>query len=192
MGLVLRTVDAIRSAVSKVPSEALNDFTNLIASLPRVYLIGAGRSGLVAKAFAMRLVHLGVKTFVVGETVTPAIREGDGFIAVSGSGKTTTVVDVTRLAKSRGARVLGVTADRESPLASLADFVLWVPSSLPQIPGGLEAFECREVAGTPMRFPLGSLFEVATLVVFETCVALLMEKLGVSEAQMKAAHSNLE
>jgi len=189
---VLRTVDVIRSVVSKIPSETLGDFTNLIASLPRVYLIGAGRSGLVAKAFAMRLVHLGVKTFVVGETVTPAIREGDGFIAVSGSGRTTTVVDVTRLAKSRGSRVLGVTADRESPLAELADFVLWVPSSLPQIPGGLEAFECREVAGTPMRFPLGSLFEVATLVVFETCVALLMEKLGVSEAQMKAVHSNLE
>ncbi|RLF29267.1 MAG: 6-phospho-3-hexuloisomerase [Thermoplasmata archaeon] len=185
-------LSVIDEVVSKVSQGSLEAFTDAIVSFPRVYLIGAGRSGLVAKAFAMRLVHLGIKTFVVGETVTPALREGDGFIAVSGSGRTTTVVEVARIAKSRGGVVLAVTAKQESPLASLADTVLLIPTSLPSIPSGLDSFECREVVGVPIRFPLGSLFEVSAMIIFEMCVISLMSKLGVTEVQMAEVHNNLE
>jgi D-arabinose 5-phosphate isomerase GutQ len=42
----------------------------------------------MGRAFAMRLMHLGATSFVVGETITPSIQENDVFVAISGSGKT--------------------------------------------------------------------------------------------------------
>ena len=43
----------------------------------RIFVAGEGRSGFSAKGFAMRLMHLGYTVYVVGETITPALREGD-------------------------------------------------------------------------------------------------------------------
>ncbi|HID41529.1 MAG TPA: 6-phospho-3-hexuloisomerase, partial [Pyrodictium sp.] len=39
----------------------------------KVLVMGAGRSGLVGRAFAMRLMHLGFNVYVLGETITPSI-----------------------------------------------------------------------------------------------------------------------
>ncbi len=58
-----------------------------------------GRSGLAAKAFAMRLMHLGISSYVVGETISPAIYDDDCIIAISGSGETNTIVSAARIAK---------------------------------------------------------------------------------------------
>ena len=64
------------------------DLVQTVKAVPRVFITGAGRSGLVGRFFVMRLVHLGKSAFVVGETTTPAINEGDLLIAISGSGNT--------------------------------------------------------------------------------------------------------
>ncbi|KPJ68548.1 MAG: 6-phospho 3-hexuloisomerase, partial [Syntrophobacter sp. DG_60] len=71
-----------------ISPDEFKKFIEIIINSPRIYVVGAGRSGMVARAFAMRLVHLGRKVFVVGETVTPALRKEDTLLAVSGSGKT--------------------------------------------------------------------------------------------------------
>lgn len=57
-----------------------------------VVVAGEGRSGFMAKAFAMRLMHLGVPVHVVGETTTPALGSADLLVAVSGSGTTASTV----------------------------------------------------------------------------------------------------
>ena len=61
--------------------------------------MGAGRSGLVAKAFAMRLMHLGFTAYVVGETITPAMRPKDLLVIFSGSGRTKTIADIAETAR---------------------------------------------------------------------------------------------
>ena len=48
----------------------------------RIFVAGAGRSGLISKFFAMRLMHAGFEVFVVGEIVTPSICEGDLFLSL--------------------------------------------------------------------------------------------------------------
>src|ERR1700738_269625 len=58
----------------------------------RIFVVGAGRSGLALRAAAMRLMHLGLNVFVTGETITPAIQKGDLLLAASGSGTTSTIV----------------------------------------------------------------------------------------------------
>ncbi len=73
----------------------------------RVFVAGEGRSGFMAKAFAMRLMHLGLPVHVVGETTTPSVADGDVVVGVSGSGTTAGTVRVAEQAVKVGAAVHG-------------------------------------------------------------------------------------
>ena len=84
-------------------------FEDIIIESKNVFVTGAGRSGLAAKTFAMRLMHLGVSAYVVGETISPAIYEDDCIIAISGSGETNTIVSASEIAKNRGSKVFTLT-----------------------------------------------------------------------------------
>ena len=82
---VLEELEGALSAISPGEAEA---FADAILDAERIFVAGAGRSGLAAKAFAMRLMHLGLPVFVAGETTTPGIRAGDLLVIGSGSGAT--------------------------------------------------------------------------------------------------------
>jgi len=178
----------IREVTDKISPEDFDNFINLIIKAPRVYIIGAGRSGLIARAFGMRLVHLKKKVFIVGETITPAMRKGDTLIAVSGSGKTTWVVETTRATKALGGKVAAITWDPGSELANLGDIVVVIQSEA--IPRKITGYTTRELMGLPLP-PLGSLFEISTLIFFEACVLELMNRLGIEEEEMRKIHANL-
>lgn len=61
----------ISSTADSLSDEGVGQFIDELLSAKRIYVMGAGRSGLIAKAFAMRLMHLGMHSYVVGETITP-------------------------------------------------------------------------------------------------------------------------
>lgn len=157
----------------------------------KVLIVGAGRSGLVGKAFAMRLMHLGFSVYVMGETITPAVSSGDLVIAISGSGTTQIVVSVAEAAKSMGARVLAVTSFPDSPLARVSDHVVRIPGRT-KVSKEVDYF-ARQVLGIyePLA-PLGTLFEDAAMVFFDGVVVALMRALGVGEDYMMARHANIE
>jgi 6-phospho-3-hexuloisomerase len=178
----------IREVTDRISDDDFDNFVNFIIRAPRIYMIGAGRSGLVARAFGMRLVHLKKKVFIVGETITPAMRKGDVLVAVSGSGKTTWVVETARASKGLGGRVAAITWDPNSELARLADTVVLIRSEA--IPREVTGYTTRELMGVPLP-PLGSLFEISTLIFFEACVLELMNRLGIEEDEMKKIHANL-
>lgn len=178
----------IKDVTEKISPKDFDNFINLIIKTPRIYIIGAGRSGLVARAFGMRLVHLKKKVFIVGETITPAMRKGDALIAVSGSGKTTWVVETAKASKSLGGRVAAITWDSKSKLARVADTVVLIKSEA--ISREVSGYTTRELMGIPLP-PLGSLFEISTLIFFEACVLELMNRLGIEEKEMRKIHANL-
>jgi 6-phospho-3-hexuloisomerase len=178
----------IKQVTDKISPKDFDIFINLIIKTPRIYIIGAGRSGLVARAFGMRLVHLKKKVFIVGETITPAMRKGDALIAVSGSGKTTWVIETSKASKALGGKVAAITWDPKSYLAKLADVVIQIPSEA--VPRDESEYTKRELMGLPLP-PLGSLFEISTLVFFEACVLELMNRLGIEEEEMRKIHANL-
>jgi 6-phospho-3-hexuloisomerase len=157
----------------------------------KIFVIGAGRSGLVAKAFAMRLMHMDFDVYVVGETIMPPMKKGDVLIAISGSGRTRTVVSVAEAAKSIGAKVIALTTYSDSPLAKLADIVVRIPGRTKLAIE--EDYIIRQVRGhhEPLA-PLGTLFEVTTLVFLDGVVVELMSKLGITEEDMKERHANIE
>lgn len=153
-----------------------------IRASQRLFLFGAGRSGLMMRALATRMTHLGLSVNVVGESTCPALRPGDLLIAASGSGTTRTTLLTAENAKRGGARLLVITAECSSPLAKLADTAILVPV----------ANYVKGTDGQPTRQYGGSLFEQAVLLICDALALLLQKKLGVSDDQMAERHTNLE
>ena len=120
----------IEGVLSQVDEEELSKVMRSFSKERRVFVDGEGRSGFSARGFTMRLMHIGYTVYFVGETITPALREGDLFIAVSGSGKSANVCNDATKAKKIGAELIAVTSKADSPLAQEADKVLVIPGTV--------------------------------------------------------------
>jgi 6-phospho-3-hexuloisomerase len=175
-------INEIQSVTQKIDYKNIQHAVSLLVQGKRVFVIGEGRSGLMAKSFAMRLMHLGATVFVVGETITPAIHEGDVLIAVSGSGKTRSTVWTAEKAKEMKCEVMAVTANPESDLASAATFVLHVPA----------ATKYRGENEQKSIQPLGSLFDQSIHILFDSICLMYSESKQVDHNQAFHQHSNLE
>ena len=136
----------------------------------------------MAKAFAMRLMHLGLPVHVIGETTTPSVASGDVVVGVSGSGTTGGTVRVAEQAVKVGATVHAVTTDPDSPLARHAEVVLTVPA----------ATKYRRAGEAATIQPLSSLFDQATHVVLDVVCLELAGRRGVDNAAARTAHANTE
>lgn len=156
----------------------------------RVFILGAGRSGLVAKGFAMRLMHLGFNVYVVGETVTPAVESGDLIIAISGSGETRSINEMCALAKAKGTRLAIVTSNKKSTLGQFSDTIVVIKGRTKT--SGMDFME-RQVVGSHISFtPLGTMFEIATMVFLDGVIAEIMAITEKSEEEMRGRHATLE
>ena len=185
-------LDNIESAQEFLDEESINQFEDVIINSNNIFVTGAGRSGLAAKAFAMRLMHLGLSSYVVGETISPAINADDCIIAISGSGETNTIVSAARIAKNRGSKVLAVTSYPESTLGQLADGYLLVKGRTKKEVDD-ENYMKRQIHGNYTSLtPLGTAFELTTLVFLDAIVSELMEKMEQTESDLKARHTVLE
>ena len=185
-------MDNIETAQDFLDEETVNQFEDIIINSENVFVTGAGRSGLAAKAFAMRLMHLGLSSYVVGETISPAINAEDCIIAISGSGETNTIVSAARIAKNRGSKVLAVTSYPESTLGQLADGYLLVKGRTKKEVDD-ENYMKRQIHGNYTSLtPLGTAFELTTLVFLDAIVSELMEKMQQTESDLKARHTVLE
>lgn len=120
----------IEDVLGKVQEEELQAVMAELDQSRRVFVAGEGRSGFSARGFAMRLMHIGYTVYFVGETITPAMKAGDVFIGVSGSGKSAGVVNDAKKAKDMGLTVIAVTSKPESALAALADVVMVIPGTV--------------------------------------------------------------
>lgn len=171
----------------------LSEFKGAGKGARRIYVMGAGRSGLVAKAFAMRLMHLGFVAYVVGETITPAMRENDLLVIFSGSGRTKTVADIAVTAKEIGGRIALITSNRDSKIGSMADAIVIIENQRDEVKDETAGFEIRQMTGEHRSFaPLGTLFETAAMVFADACVSRLMEISEIDEKELKNRHANIE
>ncbi|MBM5805584.1 MAG: 6-phospho-3-hexuloisomerase [Candidatus Verstraetearchaeota archaeon] len=157
----------------------------------KILVVGAGRSGLAARAFAMRLMHLGFNVYVFGEIITPAVGEKDLIVSISGSGSTKLVVTASTAAKDMKARILAITSHRDSPLAKLSDHVIIIPGRTKM--AAEEDYTVRQILGEhePLA-PLGTLFEVTLNVFLDSLIAELMQRLGKTEQDLKKRHATIE
>lgn len=176
-------LDEIQTTLDQVSAESAYKLLDTLAESDRVFVAGAGRSGLMMKSFAMRLMHLGLKVHVVGETTTPAITDRDMLLIGSGSGATNSLLGYAERAKSYGAYVGLMTIRTESPIGQLANIILTIPAPTPKI---------MEDTGPLSIQPMGSLFEQGLLLTLDAFIVLLMNRHGTHTDGMFTRHANME
>lgn len=183
----------IRAIAQSLSDKEVNDFIAELLSAKRIYVMGAGRSGLVAKGFAMRLMHLGLQSYVVGETITPAVNKGDAIVIFSGSGKTNTIADLAETAKSIGAHILLITSNADSRIGKIADSKVIIKHQRDEVKDDAAEYEIRQMLGDHKSFaPLGTLFETTSMVFSDAVISRLMEITKTDESALKNRHANIE
>jgi len=193
LGMMKQMAQKIQSIAESIADEEVDGFSKAILSANRIYVMGAGRSGLVAKAFAMRLMHLGFTSFVVGETITPAIEKNDMLIVFSGSGNTRSIADVAQTAKGLGATVGLITSNKESTIGQIADTIVVIESQRDAVTDESHEYDIRQMMGEHKSFaPLGTIFETTSMVFSDALVSHLMEITETSEGELKKRHTNIE
>ena len=165
----------IRETLSRIPSEDTERLTVSILEAKRIFIFGAGRSGLVGQMFAVRLVQLGLRVYFVGDMTTPIIGKGDIVILISNTGHTMSVTRTAEIAKRLGSEVIAVTANRDCKLARLADCCIFI--------------EPEKDARSGSMAPLGTLFEDSALVFFDCLVPDLMRRMDTDEGAMRSNHA---
>lgn len=186
---IIRSVELISPEQTEKMIDTLEQFYERKDG--KVLVMGAGRSGLVGRAFAMRLLHLGYNAYVLGETIVPAIRENDLAIAISGSGRTKLIVTAAEAARDAKARLIALTSYQDSPLGKLADVVVEIPGRTKYSQN--EDYFARQILGiTEPLAPLGTLFEDTTQVFLDGVVAELMVRLKKTEEDLRLVHANIE
>lgn len=177
----LRDLDEVANLLEGVtPIEELH-MGDIILQSKRVFVVGQGRTGLVIKMFAMRLMQLGIETHVIGETTTPAVNPGDLLIAASGSGRTTVVVNISERARELGANIAAITSNRESPLGILADHITIIPGKSVKVSDN-----------TKSNLPMANTLEQALLIFLDSIIAVIAERKNETNESMMRRHANLE
>jgi 6-phospho-3-hexuloisomerase len=150
-------VDKITSVLDSTDKNQSTELKKLIDNAGHIFVAGAGRSKLVSSFLAMRLVHCGYSVSMVGEIVTPALKEGDLYIVISGS---------------------VVSMKASSAMADLADLTVKMGND--------------EVFALTKGLPMGTSFELSTLVYLEAIIGEIVFDKDLTEEGMRAIHANLE
>ncbi|PTL72553.1 6-phospho-3-hexuloisomerase [Rathayibacter caricis DSM 15933] len=179
--LAVIVAEVTAAATSLTEDDRLEPVAALLADADRVFVHGAGRSGLALRMTAMRLMHLGLVVHVVGDVTTPAIREGDVLLTASGSGTTGGIVRAAQSAVDAGARVAAITTASGSPLAELASAVVIVPAA-----------EKLDRSGAASAQYSGGLFEQVVVLTGDALFHALWKRRGESADELWPRHANLE
>ncbi|WP_342433257.1 6-phospho-3-hexuloisomerase [Neobacillus sp. FSL H8-0543] len=183
MKTIIRTIgEEITSILLKVDEEEAVKVSNQLKRAKRIFVHGEGRSGLMGKAFAMRLMHGGYTVYVVGETITPSISEGDLLILISGSGSTSSIHELAVRARDLGAIVTLVTTNRDSKIASVSHHLLVIPA----------ATKHRRSIQPGTIQPLGNQFDQSVHLLLDGIIIHSLKKNQKRNNEMLNRHANLE
>jgi 6-phospho-3-hexuloisomerase len=165
---ILKNLDNLK----EIDEEYVQKLCNVILSSGNIFVYGVGRSGIVGRMFAMRLVQLGLKTFFVGETITPVVTNKDVVILISGTGETQGAILVAQICRRVNAKVISVTSSTDNSIYKMSDYGIVLRTNDPS-----------DLA------PLGTLFEISALVFLDATVALMMKMKGETEEDIRKRHA---
>ncbi|NJP38000.1 6-phospho-3-hexuloisomerase [Alkalicoccus luteus] len=180
--------DRIISEITSVTEKTLelNDFDELVgfvSSAERLFIAGEGRSGLVGKMIAMRLMHAGYHVYVIGETITPSITENDLLIVLSGSGTTKNLVEMAKTTSKSNAKIVSFTTNADSEIANLSHITVRVPA----------ATKHRRKDEPETIQPLGNQFDQSLHIILDAFIIYLASNTeNKDQKSWKDRHANLE
>ena len=173
----------IQRALSKISNDSIEELIANITNPRRIFIAGRGRTGLLMKSFAIRLMQMGFEVYVVGESITPAIKAGDMLIVGSGSGETESLVAITEKAKRLGAKVTLITMYKESTIASKADSVFVIPA---------KGSKVDKDADSDSKQPMCNLFEQTLLILMDILTLIIIDQKNIDIKTLYDRHANLE
>lgn len=176
-------IGELGTTLAQISVDESERFVTAILGARQLFVAGAGRSGLMGKAFAMRLMHMGFESHVVGESVTPNIGPGDLLIIGSGSGETGSLVAMAAKARKLEVDLALISIFPDSTIGKLADLVITIPAPSPKVESRFAAKSIQ---------PMGSLFEQSLLLFMDTIILQLMERKADDSKTMFERHANLE
>jgi 6-phospho-3-hexuloisomerase len=177
-----RAATEIAKAAAAIDPAAFDRLVEALATARRIAITGAGREGLMMRALAMRLYHLGLDVHVVGDMTCPPLGPDDLLFVSAGPGDLSTITALVTTARAAGAKTLCLTAQPDGPTARAATQTVHLPAQT----------MASDQGASPSILPMGSVFEGAMFLIFELVVLALCDRLGTTPAGMRARHTNLE
>ncbi|HEV2317166.1 MAG TPA: SIS domain-containing protein [Thermoplasmata archaeon] len=165
----------VASALDGVAPEVVTRAVELFQQAPAIFAYGAGRSGIIVRAFAMRLTQIGLTAYVIGESVTPIVRKGDVVVILSGAGESYSSIQTANIVRRVGADLVVLTAHPGSKIAHTATLLV--------------TFQFPEEGDRPRLAPLGTLFEATALAFTDALIAEIMRARGETEESMRRRHA---
>lgn len=179
IGIILQEIEKVLSKVDNNQAERLIDE---ILEAQKIVVCGAGRVGMAIRGFGMRLGHLGLQAYTLGDSTVPGIGEGDLLIVASGSGETQTIFDLVSIASKNKSKIAAITGSPESRIGQLADVIVKITA--PSKTKAVDNFISVQPMTTLNEQCLGLFFDAVSL--------KLMDRMGETHDSMWARHSNLE
>ncbi|MBF0290364.1 MAG: 6-phospho-3-hexuloisomerase [SAR324 cluster bacterium] len=176
-------VSEMTQTLDKLSHDEFEIMIKSILDAQKVFISGVGRSGFAVKAFAMRLMHLGIDAFIIGETTTPRCTVHDFLLIASASGNTESLVALANKAEKIGTPVGLISTRSVSEIAHVAQKIIILPAPSPKVKNNKDLNSCQ---------PMGSLFVQALWITLDALVLCLMEELDKDADMMFARHANLE
>lgn len=164
----------IRDAVCSVDEGTQEKLIEAILDAKTVFIYGSGRSGLVGQLFAVRLVQIGLDVHFVGDMTTPIIGKDDLTLLISNTGETMSAVQTANIARRIGSKVICVTGNSSSKLAHASNMVIEMK---------------HDGKGDAQYAPLGTVFEDAVSIFFDSLIPCIMKKKGINENDMRKRHA---
>ena len=123
----------IKETLGEIDQANIIYFLRQIMDAQRIFITGVGRTGMIMRCFAMRLMHLGINVQIIGDITTTAVGKNDLLLIGSGSGETGSILSIARKAHNLGVHILLITINPDSSIGNLAQACLKIPAPSPKL-----------------------------------------------------------
>src|SRR5580700_11760299 len=171
----------LENVFERVDPTQLELLARELVAARRIVFYGAGREGLIMAAIAMRLMHAGFQSYVVGEMVTPPVGQGDVFLASAGPGHFPTIETLLKVAREAGSRTVAVTAQPARAAQMPVDVVIHLPAqTMVDVTAGLSVLT------------MGTHYEAALLLLGDLLILRLLELTNQKREDMYTRYTNMK
>lgn len=124
--IVYANSNIIQDTYSILDTNTVKEAVEIIKNARKIFILGAGYSGIVAKDFHYKLGELGMNSIYEADyhiqlASISTLNENDVVFVISQGGKTVDIYNLVKEAKKRKVKIISVTQMSSNPIRDLAD-----------------------------------------------------------------------
>ncbi len=124
--IVYANSNIIQDTYSILDTNTVKEAVEIIKNARKIFILGAGYSGIVAKDFHYKLGELGMNSICEADyhiqlASISTLNENDVVFVISQGGKTVDIYNLVKEAKKRKVKIISVTQMSSNPIRDLAD-----------------------------------------------------------------------